>query len=174
MMSGMLFTATGPFSARFPGHSIEVTLHKTIEKVGLDIEQFNFNTAISSMMILVNEMEKLESISKNEYKTLLLLLAPFAPHITEELWSGMGNTESIHLAQWPEFDPSKSVSSEITIAIQVNGKVRDTIVVSADTPEKDLETQALARPDIIKWVDGKTVKKVITVKGRIVNIVIGY
>ena len=152
--------------------SIEATLHKTIKKVGDDIESFSFNTAISSLMILVNEMEKFESVSRDSYQALLILLAPFAPHITEDLWHNIGNTESIHLAKWPLFDESKCVSNELTVAIQVNGKLRDTIVVLADADEEAIKTTALGRPAVTKWTSGKTVKKIIFVKGRLINIVI--
>ncbi len=151
----------------------EAIIHKAIKKVGDDIEAFGFNTAISAMMILVNEMEKLEAISKNAYETLLLLLAPFAPHITEELWHDIGNTKSIHLASFPVFNPPKFVQSEITIAIQVGGKLRGTIVVGADIDEDTIKGLALARPDIAKWVDGKVIKKIIMVKGKLLNIVVG-
>lgn len=151
----------------------EAIVHKTIQKVGEDIEEFGFNTAISSMMILVNELEKFDAISKEAYETLLLLLAPFAPHITEELWHEIGNNESIHLAKWPIFDASKCVASEVTIAIQVGGKLRDTIVMPADAGEEAIKELALARPLVVKWVDGNTIKKVIYVKGRLINIVVG-
>ena len=151
----------------------EAIVHKTIQKVGGDIEEFSFNTAISAMMILVNEIEKLEAIPRSTYETLLMLLAPFAPHITEEIWHEIGNKESIHLAKWPIFDASKCVASEVTIAIQVGGKLRDTIVLPADTSEEALKELALARPAIVKWVDGNTIKKIIYVKGRLINIVVG-
>lgn len=152
--------------------AIESTLHKTIKKVGDDIESFSFNTAISSLMILVNEMEKLESVSKDSYQTLLILLAPFAPHITEELWSNIGNTESIHLAKWLPFDESKCISSEITIAIQVSGKLRDTVVLQAGTGEEETKAIALSRPAVQKWTSGRAVKKIVFVKGRLINIVV--
>ncbi|MBI5078380.1 MAG: leucine--tRNA ligase [Candidatus Yonathbacteria bacterium] len=153
--------------------AIDSVLHKTIKKVGDDIEEFSFNTAISAMMILVNEMEKLEVISKGAYETLLLLLSPFAPHITDELWHDIGNTKSIHLASFPVFDSSKCIASEITIAIQIGGKLRGTIVVERDTPEDTIKGLVLARPDIAKWVNGKIIKKIIMVKGKLLNIVVG-
>lgn len=151
---------------------LNTEIHKTIKKITDDIESFSFNTAISSMMILVNEMEKLDVISKEAYENLLLLLAPFAPHITEELWHEIGNKESIHLAKWPVFDASKCVASEVTIAIQVGGKLRDTIIVSADAGEEAIKELALARPAITKWVDGNTIIKIIYIKGRLINIVV--
>lgn len=153
--------------------AVVATLHETIKKVSDDIEKFGFNTAISALMILVNEMEKSESVSKSDYETLLLLLAPFAPHLAEELWHELGNTQSIHLAPWPVFDSSKCVKTENTIVIQVSGKVRGAIVVPADTHEDDIKGMALAQPDIAKWVTGKTILKIIVVKGRLLNIVVG-
>lgn len=153
--------------------SLDAAIHNTIKKVGDDIEAFGFNTAISSLMILVNEMEKIEAFSRTQYETLLVLLAPFTPHIAEELWYEMGNTDSIHLASWTVFDPSKTVVSEVTIAIQVNGKVRDTMMVSVDIREGELKEMALARPSVVKWIEGKEVKKVIVVKGKLLSIVAG-
>ncbi len=152
--------------------ALEAVLHKTIKKVGEDIESFSFNTAISALMILVNEMEKSERVSRDAYETLLVLLAPFAPHITEELWAEMGNKESIHLTSWPTFDATKCVESELTIAIQINGKVRDTVVVRADIENGALEEMVLARPDVMKWINGKPIKKILVVKGRLVSIVV--
>ncbi|MCK9345222.1 MAG: leucine--tRNA ligase [Candidatus Pacebacteria bacterium] len=151
----------------------DAALHKAIKKVGDDIETFGFNTAISALMILVNDLEKAESLSKHTYETLLVLLAPFAPHITEELWHELGNTTSIHLASWPAYDASKCVESEITIAIQVNGKVRDEIVVAADADEEAIKSIVLARPTIVKWTEGEEIKKIIVVKGKLVSIVVG-
>ena len=153
--------------------SLDAAIHNTIKKVGDDIEAFGFNTAISSLMILVNEMEKAEAFSRAQYETLLVLLAPFVPHITEELWHEMGNTDSIHLASWPVYDPTKTVLSEVTIAVQVNGKVRDTVVVSVDVTDDEVKEMVLARPAVMKWIEGKEVKKVIIVKGKLLSIVVG-
>lgn len=151
---------------------IESTIHRTIKKVGEDIESFSFNTAISTLMILVNEMEKLAMVIRKDYEVLLVLLAPFAPHITEELWHEIGNTQSVHLALWPIYDPSKCIDSEVTIAVQVNGKVRDTMLVAIDAPEDEIKAQATSLPAVEKWIVGKEIKKVIVIKGKIVNIVI--
>ncbi len=153
-------------------NTLDAVLHKTIKKVGEDIESFSFNTAISSLMILTNEMEKRTTISRGNYETLLILLAPFVPHISEELWRECGNINSIHLAPWPSFDATKCIESEVTIAIQINGKVRDTAVVSADMGEDDLREMVLVRPLVVKWITGKTISKIIVVKGRLVSIVV--
>lgn len=154
-------------------NKLDPTTHKTIKKVTEDIESFGFNTAISTLMILVNEMEKSEQVSREHYECLLKLLAPFAPHITEEVWHSIGNKESIHVSPWPVFDESKIVAHEATVAIQVNGKVRDTVVVPVGASEDVVKGMALARPLVVKWVDGGVIKKIIVVPGKIINIVVG-
>ncbi|MBI3634421.1 MAG: leucine--tRNA ligase [Candidatus Yonathbacteria bacterium] len=152
---------------------IEQILHKTIKKVGEDIEVFSLNTAISALMMLVNEMEKSEMITKNSYETILLLLSPFVPHITEELWHKIGNKQSIHLASWPVFDHNKIITGEVTIAVQVNGKVRDTVIVSLDNNNEDMVFGLVStRPNVARWTLGKKIKKVIFVPGKILNIVV--
>lgn len=152
---------------------IEIAVERTIKKVSEDIETMGFNTAISSMMILLNDMEKAPAISLESYKIFLKILAPFAPHITEELWHKMGNTDSIQLEPWPKFDETKIVNNEITIVIQVNGKVRDTILVTNDADKEEIEKVALARPIVQKWLENKAIQKIITVPGKLLNIVIG-
>lgn len=118
-------------------------------------------------------MEKAPAISLESYKIFLKILAPFAPHITEELWHKMGNTDSIQLEPWPKFDETKIVNNEITIVIQVNGKVRDTILVTNDADKEEIEKVALARPIVQKWLENKAIQKIITVPGKLLNIVIG-
>ncbi len=146
-------------------------LHKTIKKVTEDIESFKFNTAVSALMIFSNECLK-SDISKDDYKKFLQLLAPFAPHMTEELWQNLGETESIHLASWPTYDSDKIVDEEVTIGVQVNGKLRAEVVVSKDESKESMETAALALPKIKEYIQGKSIQKVIVVPGRIINIVI--
>jgi leucyl-tRNA synthetase len=153
------------------GSALDTVLHKTIKKVGDDIESFSFNTAISTLMILVNEMEKQEKFLRKNYETLLMLLAPFAPHITEDLWHQIGNTESIHLALWPVYDSMKCVETEVTVAIQVNGKLRDTVVVGADASKDEVLAMVQGLPSVIKWVDGKKIQKIIFVPRKLANIV---
>ena len=150
----------------------EKTLHKAIKKVTDDIEAMSFNTAISSMMIAVNEMERAGRISIADFKKFLQVLAPFAPHIAEELWFATGEKKSIHLSKWPHHDPKKIVDAEITIAVSINGKVRAELKISRDMPEAEIKAEALKDHAIIPWVGGKQVKKVIYVPGRLVNIVI--
>lgn len=152
--------------------TLETIFHKTIQKVGEDIEAFSFNTAISSLMILLNEFEKLEKVSRATYETFLILLAPFAPHITEELWHELGNTTSIHLESWPIFDPAKTIANEVTIAVQVNGKIRDTIVTIRDTDEEVLKGAVLALPAVQKWIENKEIARIVIVPNRLINIVI--
>lgn len=146
-------------------------LHKAIKKVSEDIENFKFNTAVSSLMIFVNEAQK-EGIAKEDYKILLKILAPFAPHITEELWSSLGESESIHLSSWPKYDESKIIDETITIGVQVNGKLRGELTVAKDTPKEILEEMAKAVPKIQEYINNKKINKIIVVPGRIVNIVV--
>ena len=151
---------------------IEVSVHKTIKKVSEDIEEMRFNTAISSIMILLNDFEKEGSILKEHYNILIQLLAPFAPHVTEELWAMMKNKGSVHASEWPKFDPSKLVESNVTITIQVNGKVRGTMKAKIDTPDIEIEKMALDMDEIKKWTLGNVTKKVIVIKNRLINIVV--
>jgi leucyl-tRNA synthetase len=146
-------------------------LNQTVKKVTEDIEDMKFNTAISSLMILVNHIEKTETISKEEFETFLKLLAPFTPHVADELWEALGHTASIHVEPWPAFDASKLQADTVTVVIQVNGKLRASIVVPIDSKATELETIARNLPEIIKWIDTKEVKKVIVVPNKIVNIV---
>ena len=155
---------------------LETLVHKTIKKVAEDIESMSFNTAISSMMILVNEMESASSkgygVTREDYEILLKLLAPFAPHITEEIWHSLGHKKSVHLEKWPEFDPKKIMETEVKIAVQINGKVRGVVVIRPEAGEKEVREIALAMPEIAKWLEGKEVKKVIFVENKVLNLVV--
>jgi leucyl-tRNA synthetase len=150
----------------------ETLLHKTIQKVSSDIESLNYNTAISALMILASDFEKRESVSQESYEVLLKLIAPFVPHVADELWNGLGHKSSIHTQEWPVCDTSKTVDETLTIAVQVNGKVRDTISIAADAAETDVTAQALASEKVQGWLGEKDPKKVIYVKGRLVSIVV--
>jgi leucyl-tRNA synthetase len=150
----------------------DIVLHKIIKKVTEDIESMNFNTAISSMMILLNEMEKSENVNVKDFKIFLQILAPFAPHITEELWHSIGEKKSIHKSIWPKYDPKKLVSDNMKIVVQVNGRVRTELNVALDTTEEEVKSMALKDKAILGWIEGKEVKRVIYVKGRLVNIVV--
>jgi leucyl-tRNA synthetase len=152
--------------------SLTSLLHQTIKKVGEDIEAMRFNTAISAMMILVNAMESSEKVSQKDYESLLLILAPFAPHITEELWHELGQVDSIHQSAWPEYKESELGKTEWLIIVQVNGVKRDSLVVAAGKEQSEVENMALNMPKIAKWLEGKEVKKIIYVSGKLVNIVV--
>jgi len=158
-------------------NSLEILLHKTIKKVSEDIESFKFNTAISTMMIYVNEIEstftKGSDVTKDDFKKFLQLLAPFAPHICEELRFLLGEKKSIHLSSWPKWDESKIKDDKIKIILQVNGKMRGNMNVSANATEDDIKEQAMQNEIVMKWVLGKEPQKVIYVKNRLVNIVVG-
>jgi leucyl-tRNA synthetase len=147
-------------------------LHKTIKKVSEDIEEMRFNTAISTMMVLVNEMEKEGNVGREDYKKFLQILSPFAPHIAEELWSVCGEKKSIGLSSWPQWDKNLIQDNEVKIAIQINGKVRSEIIIQTDNTEEKIKTQALSNESILKYTAGKEIKKVIYVKNRLINIVL--
>ena len=115
---------------------LETILHQTAKKIGEDIEAFKFNTAVSQMMICLNAMEKAEGVHKGQWKAFIRLLAPFAPHVAEELWERLGEEYSVHQAVWPQYDPRKLISEQIVLAVQVNGKVRGTISLPIDTLEE--------------------------------------
>ncbi|MDQ5890052.1 MAG: leucyl-tRNA synthetase [Patescibacteria group bacterium] len=150
-----------------------VLVHQTIKKVGEDIESFSFNTAISSLMILVNKLETLDKINLEIYQILLKILAPFAPHVTEEIWQNNNfGQESITLSSWPSFDGDKLSSDEITIIIQINGKLREKIVVGKDLPDGELLSKVKTLPKVQTALEGKVIEKEIVVKNRLVNFVI--
>jgi len=150
----------------------ENLLHKTIKKVTEDIENFRFNTAISALMILINEMEKQDSLFIIHYSLFIKLLAPFAPHLSEELWQKLGHKESIFKESWPEYDPQLIKDETINLVVQVNGKLRDTIKVDAEISEEEAKKAAQSSGKIKKWIEGKKIVKVIFVKGRLINIVV--
>ncbi|MGB4943168.1 MAG: class I tRNA ligase family protein, partial [Candidatus Moraniibacteriota bacterium] len=152
--------------------SFENRLNKTIKKVTEDIAELKFNTAISALMILVNEMGEEVNIPEKHFKTTLILLAPFAPHMTEELWSMLGEKKSIFLAPWPKYDSRKIREETKTIGVQVNGKVRGTIDLAVDATEAEAKALALADPKIQAQIEGKQVRKCIYVPGRILNFVV--
>ncbi len=151
---------------------LETQLHQTIKKVTEDIEAMRFNTAIAKMMELANEMSKQEKILGLHYAMFVKALSPFAPHMCEEIWSQLGNEKSIALESWPEYDEKLTIENEITLAVQVNGKLRDTITMAADISEDDAKQLVMASEKIQKWLEGKEPKKIIYVKGKLISIVI--
>ena len=152
--------------------TLENIIHKTIKKVTEDIESLNYNTAVSALMILLNEMDKLESISRDDYRIILQLLNPFAPHITEELNEICSLGNNFANSSWPNFDETKVVSDELEIGVQVNGKLRGTIRVKKDEEKEILEKRAMEDENVLKHIEGKDIVKVIVVPNRIVNIVV--
>lgn len=146
-------------------------LHKTIKKVETDVSKLKFNTALSAMMQFINHVEK-ESITKESYEILLKLLAPYAPHFSEELWSILGNDSSIHTESWPEYDEGLVKDDTVTIGIQVNGKVRAEHDFKVDALQEEVEEVVKSIPEIVKWVEDKEIVKVVYVPGRIVNVVV--
>ena len=165
----MLSLKVGEDSA---GRAAVSLLHKTIIKVSGDIVDFKFNTAISALMILVNKLSDEPSLTAGQYAMLLQLAAPFAPHLAEELWQEQGQQRSIFLSAWPVADESLTVDEQVTVVVQINGKVRDSLEVAANLPDAELETMAKAQPKILPWLEGKDVVKVIVVPNKLVNIVI--
>jgi leucyl-tRNA synthetase len=153
-------------------NKITSLLHKTIKKVSDDIENFKFNTAISTMMILLNAIEDEGKLSKSTYSTFIQLLAPFAPHITEELWMDVGNASSVHLSDWPKYDESKMVDTEVTIALQISGKMRDTFVAPVGISNNEVLELAKLTAGYQKYVGENTPKKVIVVQNKLINVVI--
>ena len=151
---------------------VETVYHATAKKVGEDIEALRFNTAIAQMMIFINEITRSELRPRQLLEPFLLLLAPFAPHIAEELWEKLGHRESLAREPWPVYDPARLQQSTVEIVLQVNGKLRGKIGVAVGTVEAELEKLALADPVVRKYTDGKTVAKVIVVKGKLVNVVV--
>jgi leucyl-tRNA synthetase len=149
----------------------DVLLQKTIKKVGDDIETMGFNTAVSSMMILINKLADETTIPRKSFEQFLTILAPFAPHVTEELWQMIGNKKSIHMAPWPTADLSKIADENVTIIVQVNGKVRGSFSASKTTTKDELEKTALNLEDVKKWIGDKKPEKVIVVPGKLVSIV---
>ncbi len=150
------------------------SLHKLIKKVTADIEAFSFNTSVAAFMICINELAQQKCHSRKVLEPLVVLLAPFAPHIAEELSHiALGHEGSIVDAQWPAFNEEYLKESSITMAVSFNGKARFNISVAADAPAAEVEKIALADPAAAKWLEGKTVRKVIVVPGKIVNIVVG-
>lgn len=150
------------------------SIHKLIKKVTGDIETFSYNTSISAFMICVNELTSLKCHSREVLSDLLVVLAPFAPHITEELWhTALGNDTTICDAKWPAWDEKHLVESTVNYAVSFNGKARFNMQVAADTPKEEVERMALDHESSIKWLDGHAVRKVIVVPNKIVNIVLG-
>lgn len=152
--------------------ALEKTLHKTIKKVGEDIGSLHFNTAISQMMILANEAMKEKALSKSFLKTFALILSPFAPHMSEELWEKLGHRETLAYEPWPAFNLALTVDDTFELVFAVNGKKRSVQSVSKAISEEEAIGAALADTQVQKNLEGHTVIKKIYVPGKLVNIVI--
>ena len=160
--------------------NLNYVLNYTIKKVSEDAGgRFNFNTAISSIMELVNEMYKYKEQEQvnpgllgKAAKNLILILSPFVPHICEEMWEHMGETKSVTAMRWPEYDESALVKDTVEVVVQINGKVKDKVVVSADADKGQLEKIALENDKIKRLLEGRSVVKVVAVPGRLINIVV--
>jgi leucyl-tRNA synthetase len=164
--------ATGHLrAADAPDGTVEKVLHRTIAKVGEDIERLAMNTAIAAMDELVNAATKAGGMTRDQIGRFARVLAPFAPHVAEELWHRLGHEPSIADAAWPDHDPSMLADDEVEIPVQILGKVRARITVPADADAEALESLALANERVAALLEGKTVRKVITVPGKLVNIV---
>ena len=151
---------------------LEKNINKAIKKVGEDFERMKFNTAIATMMSLVNDFSKKGSVPKGEYKTLITLLNPVAPHMTEELWLTYGNGELLSLQPWPKYDEGKTVDDEIEIVVQINGKIKDKLMIPAGLDKDGTQEAAMNTEKIKGLIEGKNVVKVIAVPGKLVNIVV--
>lgn len=151
---------------------LEKSFHKTIKKVSNDIEALKFNTAIAALMALLNEIYEQNEIGKDELKIFITLLNPFAPHLTEEMWEKAGFSGYINQTSWPTYDEAKTVDNEVEMVLQVNGKIKDKIVVSTDISKEELEKTALENEAVKELTAGKTVVKIITVPKKLVNIVV--
>lgn len=151
---------------------LEKNMNKAIKKVGEDFERMKFNTAIATMMSLVNDFSKKGSVTKGEYKTLITLLNPVAPHMTEELWLTYGNGELLSLQPWPKYDEGKTVDDEIEIVVQINGKIKDKLMIPAGLDKDGTQEAAMNTEKIKGLIEGKNVVKVIAVLGKLVNIVV--
>lgn len=147
-------------------------LHKTISKIEQDTERFSFNTAVSAFMVCVNELTDIKCHKRDVLQPLLVLLAPYAPHISEELWHRMGNDTSVLDAAYPLFDERYILETSKDYPISINGKVRTNISISLDATQEEVETIALQNEVVLKWMDGKPLKKLIYVKGKMVNLVV--
>ena len=160
--------------------SLKQKIHQTIRKVTDDIDKrFRFNTAIAAMMELVNDLYKVRdslsgeefSVVKEAVETLIIMLSPFVPHIAEELWNMLGNKKTLFNTPWPAYDPAWCEQAESTIAVQVNGKLRATITVPKDEDQSEVESMAMAESNVKRFLEGTSVKRIIYVPNKIINII---
>ena len=151
---------------------LEVIIHKTIKKVSSDIEDMKFNTAIAELMKLLNLYYENVNISTKDYEVLIKLLYPFAPHITEELNKEVLNNDSLVYSKWPEYEEDKTKNDTFEMIVQVNGKLRDKVIVNSNITKEEMEALATKLPNVLKFTDGHEIIKTICVPNKLVNIVI--
>ncbi len=153
--------------------SNQVVMHQTIKKVSEDIDKMSFNTAIAKLMELANHFTKEQKITREEYEVFAKLMSPFAPHMADEIWTEvLGHKKSLAHEAWPTFKPELTVENTLTLAVQVNGKVRDNLEVAADITEANVKELVMQSEKVKKWLEGKTPKKIIYVKGKLVSVVV--
>ena len=167
---GAQYVATAQNFALQENIVLEKLLHKTIKKVTQDIESVKFNTAISAMMIFINEAAGNQSASKETVEKFLILLSPFAPHLAEELWHVLGHQKSISQERWPKYDPELIIDDLVKIAVQINGKLRDVIEAERDINEQDLRVKVEDLPNVKKYLVGQEIKKFIYIPNKLINI----
>jgi leucyl-tRNA synthetase len=164
--------ASSPFLKKIhPKKELKV-LHVLIKKVQEDVENFSFNTSVSAFMVCINELQKLKCNKKLILKDLAIVISPYAPFITEELWGKLGETESISKALYPEFNPSYLVENSHIYPVSFNGKMRFKLELPINMDKTEIEKKVLEHQDAKKWLEGKTPKKVIVVPKKIVNVVL--
>ena len=159
------------FASKVNDTALETLLHKTIKKVSEDIESMSFNTAVSTLMIFTNECRKCEVITRDAWEAFLIMLAPFAPHIAEELWRHLGKKKSIHIEPWPTYDKRKIIEETFMLIIQINGRVRDSFEAPRDISKEEAEKLALSRERVKDSLENKSVRKIVFVPGRLISFV---
>jgi leucyl-tRNA synthetase len=147
-------------------------VHKTIKKLTDDIEALHFNTAIAQMMILVKHLGQLEAVPREAARQFALILSPFAPHLGEELWERLGSSKSLAYEAWPAYDPALVKDDVVEIGVQVNGKARGAVQIAVNADEATARAAALGDPKVAAFVEGKTVKKLVYVPGKIINVIV--
>ena len=169
----MFALVNGKLSNDPPEGEVLREMHKSIKKVSSDIDKMAFNTAISNMMIFVNLLSSMEVRPRLAVENLVLLLAPFAPHIAEESWEVLGKKKCVSLSTWPVYDEALCVDTTAVMTIQINGKIRGKMEVDKDMSERDAMSLAQGMDSVKKYLDGFEIKKIIFVPGRVLNIVVG-
>lgn len=165
-------TSEKPISEAAPSAELLKLLHKTVKKVTTDTDTLNFNTAISQMMIYLNDVSKLDEVPRSLWEPFVLMVAPYAPHLGEEMWERLGHKESLAREAWPLYDEALTLDDQKEVVVQVNGKIRERLMVAAGTDEASLKASALVLPKVIEWMGGKEVAKVVVVRDKLVNIVV--